>query len=154
MLAPLLRLSRPTLRESNALAQSPCVKEPRNADTNGEVRRAWMARIRERQLRVQNRPERCGHEVCGGLNRRSSMCLTPLESGMPTRPKGDAHWQREGNETAWIRDWPKGEPSVLSWRIAWALTYPRTPSNAGTERRGRPSAFALATDVTRPRSLP
>ena len=102
MLAPLLRLSRPTLRESNALAQSPCVKEPRNADTNGEVRRAWMARIRERQLRVQNRPERCGHEVCGGLNRRSSMCLTPLESGMPTRPKGDAHWQREGNETAWI----------------------------------------------------
>jgi len=30
---------------------------------------------------------------------------------------------------------------------------PRVPSNDKTERRGRPSASALATDVARPRSL-
>jgi hypothetical protein len=68
MLAPLLHLSRPKLRESNAQAQSSDVREPRNADTNAEVLRAWMARIREARLRVQNQPARCERGVCGELS--------------------------------------------------------------------------------------
>src|SRR6266511_4902340 len=138
MLAPLLHLSRPKLREPNALAQSSAVREPRSADTNGEVLRAWKVRIHEAHLRALNQPEQCEREVCPELNRRSSKCLRLLESGMQARLKADARWQREGYENAWTRGWPREEPSVLFWRVASALTYARTPSNVRAHRPPSP----------------
>lgn len=91
MLAPHLHPSHPRRQEPNALAQSRRVKESRSAGRSVAVLYVLTVRIRAVRPLTQNLPEQCEHEAHEALNRRSSVCQKPVESGMQAHQEADAH---------------------------------------------------------------